>query len=78
MTIPEMKMAISRVYPGQSWKTKVENMPEGQVVAVYLSFEKNGTFRKDLTKHNKPYVDKSEKNGRKVQQLTIDDFLKRG
>lgn len=77
MTTEEKRIAISQVYPGASWKRKVADMSDSQVIAVYLSFEKNGTFRKDLKKHNKPYEDKRERreNRKEYKQLTIEDFI---
>lgn len=76
MTTQEMRNAIEKVYPGPGWRRKVANMAEGQVIAVYLAFEKNGTFNRDLKKHNKQFKEKGKKpTGYSVQQLTIDDIL---
>ena len=46
MTIFEQRQAIARVYASPSWKKKVENMPDDQVVAVYLKFEGQGKLAK--------------------------------
>ena len=42
MTVEEQRTAISKVYPTEKWKNKVENMPEDQVIAIYLTFQKRG------------------------------------
>lgn len=77
MTTEEKRAAIARVYPTRSWEDKVSKTCESQVIAIYLSFEKNGTFRKDLTKYNKPFRDKHEKKKpiSEPKQLSIDDIL---
>ena len=36
MTVEEQRTAISKVYPTEKWKNKVENMPEDQVIACLL------------------------------------------
>lgn len=38
MSVPDMRVAIANVYPGQSWKYKVAKMSDQQVMAVYFSF----------------------------------------
>ena len=38
MSVPDMRAAIAKVYPGQSWKYKVAKMSDQQVMAVYFSF----------------------------------------
>ena len=48
MTVREMRHAISKVYPGKSWKEKVADMPEDQVVAVYFNFEARNMFNKKI------------------------------
>ena len=45
MTTEEMRRRISAVYDGLGWKKKVANMPERQVYAVFMSFEKSGKFK---------------------------------
>ena len=42
MSIDFMRRAIADVYPGDEWKDKVAKMWEGQVVAVYHRFLKEG------------------------------------
>ena len=48
MTVSQMRARITEVYAGKSWKQKVDNMSEGQVIAVYHSFLNSGKF------NNKP------------------------
>jgi hypothetical protein len=70
LTTEEKRAAIARVYPTKSWQRKVANMEENQVIAIYLSFEKNGNFRRGPKKYNKPFIGKNE-----PQQLSIYDFI---
>lgn len=42
MTVEQMRMAISDCYPGREWSKKVDNMSDGQVIAIYRKFESNG------------------------------------
>lgn len=42
--IEEMRHDISKVYLNTSWKKKVANMPDKQVMAIYYSFLANGKF----------------------------------
>lgn len=46
MTTYEKRQAIAKVYESDSWKKKVEEMDESQVIAVYLRFEADGTFKR--------------------------------
>lgn len=77
MTVEEQRTAISKVYPTERWKNNVENMPEDQVIAIYLAFEKRGLLGKVITK---PYQRKMEE-AKKIKeiiepyQMTIDDIL---
>jgi hypothetical protein len=77
MTTEEKRQAIARVYPWKSWEDKVSNMCESQVIAVYLAFEKNGTFRRTFTKFDKPFRKPKKKEKSDVKQLSIDDILKK-
>lgn len=38
----DKREALKGAYPGEAWQKKVAKMPEGQVVAVYLSLKKQG------------------------------------
>ena len=44
MTTDAMRLAISSVYSSDSWKRKVENMADGQVLAIYMKFLADGKF----------------------------------
>ena len=50
MTVAQMRCAIYDIYPGDSWHEKVNNMPDNQVIAVYMRFLAKGQFSptKDL------------------------------
>ena len=57
MSVQQMRAAIYEVYPGRSWKEKVNNMSDAQVIAVYYSFLETGKFdRKPAAKEPKNYV----------------------
>lgn len=80
MTVEEQRTAISKVYPTEKWKNKVENMPEDQVIAIYLAFEKRGLLGKVITKPYQRKMESAEKAKSatpfsKPYQLTIDDIL---
>ena len=83
MTVEEQRTAISKVSPTEKWKNKVENMPEDQVIAIYLTFQKRGLLGKVITK---PYQRKMEAAKKKKtlkpplepHQMTIDDILNNG
>ena len=67
---------IRKVYPGVNWSRKVDAMEEPQVIAVYLSFEKNGMFKKDLKSINKDFHTKREKEKpSEPKQLSIEDII---
>lgn len=42
MTIEQMRKAIAKVYPNEGWHIKVSEMPDYQVIAVYIRFECDG------------------------------------
>jgi hypothetical protein len=42
MTVEQMREALYRAYPGEKWRTRVSKMAAGQIVAIYLSFKKDG------------------------------------
>lgn len=42
MTVEQMRMAIADCYPGREWSRKVDNMSDGQVIAIYRKFESQG------------------------------------
>lgn len=79
MTTEEKRAAIARVYPGKAWKNRVAKMEEIQVIAVYLTFEAEGKFRKDIKSFNKSAKGESKKPEPEPmypQQLSIDDILR--
>ena len=65
MHIETMRSAISKVYPGESWKKRVEDMSTSQVVAVYHSFLESGRFLKPVGVKRKTD---------EFKQMTIFDF----
>lgn len=49
MNTATMRAALAEVYPRRTWKARVKQMSEDQVVAVYKSMEREGR----LFKHEK-------------------------
>lgn len=43
MTDSQKRQYVSNLYSGPKWKKKVEKMPDGQVLAIYLDHIKDGT-----------------------------------
>ena len=78
MTTEEKRLAIARVYStSDSWQAKVADMSESQVIAIYLSFEKNGTFRRTFDKNEKTFRKRAGWERKGVKQLSIFDILKK-
>lgn len=46
MTVEQKKAAISKAYPGDAWKRKVEKMKAGQIMAVYQNLLHSGKLDK--------------------------------
>lgn len=61
MTVQQMRRDIAKVYDGASWKRRVENMPDDQVIAIYYKFLHSGKFYQPACNVGK--------------QLTIADFM---
>lgn len=74
MTIQQMKDAILNVYDTKSWKKKVDNMYDDQVVAIYYNFLERGILDKVLRKERPKSVNKSEPV-EVYEQLSIFDFI---
>lgn len=45
MTIEQMKARLIEVYPGEIWRKRVECMRDGQVVAVFKTFQEQGKIK---------------------------------
>ena len=74
MTIQQMKDAIVAVYETRSWRKKVENMYDDQVIAIYHNFLERGILNKTLRKE-RPITVMTNDEKPVCQQLTIFDFL---
>ena len=75
MTVQQMKDAISRVYNTASWRRKVANMYDDQVIAIYRDFSHRGVLDKVL-RNERPQMFEKQKPKEEYQQLTMFDFLK--
>lgn len=79
MTVQQMRDAILKVYDTASWKKKVENMYDDQVIAIYHNFLERDILDKVMRKE-RPEVTKSIKTfdgyvPQEAEQLTIFDLL---
>lgn len=52
MNIAMMRSEIIKSYPGESWKKKVKNMPENQVIAIYNNLKKTDHLGKPKIKEH--------------------------
>lgn len=77
MTVARMREAIAAVYPNNTWKRRVDAMPDYQVIAVYYSFEETGRFDKPVDKDGKTIGKREMKKYTGVQlSLDIDKLIK--
>lgn len=74
MTVQQMRDAIVDVYDTRSWKQKVANMYDDQVIAIYYNFSKRGVLNKVLRKE-RPEVKYSESSSKQSDQLSMFDFI---
>lgn len=72
MTIQQMRAAIAKVYQTESWRKKVKNMCDSQVIAIYYDFFNRKVLNKVL-KTDKPVV-ADNKPKEKCQQLSFFDL----
>ena len=77
MTIQQMKDAISSVYETKSWRRKVENMYDDQVIAIYHNFSERGILNKVLRKERPTIINRMETQEVKetYQQISMFDLL---
>ena len=68
--IAAMKYAITEVYPGPTWRIKVQTMKDDQVIAIYSRMKRDGIFEKA-----KKARKKKEKMKEQGIQMTIWDFM---
>ena len=74
-----MKDAIAAVYETRSWRNKVANMYDDQVIAIYHNFASRGILNKTLRKERPITVmtDNVQTNEIKntCQQITMFDLI---
>lgn len=68
MTVYDMKMAIRKVYNTNSWRRKVDNMYDDQIIAIYCKFQEEGKLDKVL-RNERPTPPE------RYEQITIFDLL---
>ena len=74
MTVQQMKDAIVAVYDTASWKKKVNNMYDDQVIAIYYNFLNRGILDKVL-KRERPMSPVQTELKENYKQMTIFDFI---
>lgn len=74
MTIQQMKDAIVRVYDTTSWKKKVENMYDDQVLAIYHNFRERGILDKTL-KRERPGTAEAREARENCEQMSFLNLL---
>ena len=75
MTIQQMKDEIADVYHTKSWRKKVENMYDDQVIAIYHNFRERGVLGQVL-RRERPIpatYDCGPKD--ECEQMTMFDFI---
>ena len=79
MTVQQMKEAILNVYQTKSWRNKVANMYDDQIIAIYYNFLERGVLNQVL-RHERPAITDlietpNTYNPPECQQMTIFDLL---
>ena len=78
MTVQQMRSAILKVYNTKSWKKKVENMYDDQIIAIYHNFRNRGILNQVVRKEKPEFTDLIETPCTyvppKCQQMTMFDF----
>lgn len=69
MTVDKMRCKVAEAYAGPTWRLKVQEMPDKQIIAVYHDMCERGVFEPK----KKPKI-KLNKEPR-CEQLTIWDFM---
>ena len=79
MTVQQMRSAILRVYNTKSWKNKVANMYDDQIIAIYHDFRNRGVLNQVLRNERPVITDLIETPNTYVspecQQMTMFDFI---
>lgn len=73
MSIEQMRDAISKVHKSHWWKSKVANMPDNQVIAIYYSFLERGEFKEEA--QIKREIKEQERIANEPIQLSIFDLI---
>ena len=70
MTVEAMRTEITKVYPGPTWRIRVQSMKDDQVIAIYKHMQRDNVFKKaEIARKKKA---KMKEQG---VQMTIWDFL---
>lgn len=76
MTVQQMKDAIADVYHTKSWRRKVENMYDDQVIAIYHNFVERGILGKVMRRERPIPTTYDYAPQEKCEQLSMFDFIK--
>jgi hypothetical protein len=78
MNVEQMREAIMYVYSSESWKRKVSNMPDDQVIAIYFDFNRKGYLEKPPRDSGRKFETKTNDISKnKAVQISIYDLLRR-
>ena len=47
MTVEEMRVLVTKVYPNETWEARVRGMSDEQVMALYFKFRDNGRLDRE-------------------------------
>lgn len=79
MTVQQMRNAILGVYDTKSWKKKVANMYDDQIIAIYHSFRNKGMLGTVVRKEKPEFTDlvmiPVEHKQLESQQISMFDLL---
>ena len=58
ISVYDMRLLVSQVYKSDTWKNKVQRMPDRQIMAIYYSFCERGEFDKKTKQPEKVIFNK--------------------
>lgn len=65
MEVYQMREKIKKVYPTETWRNRVDHMPDNQVMAIYFSMKESGRLDKPK---------KKTKETEEFRQMTMFDY----
>lgn len=56
MIVETMRTTLLKVYPGRTWKKKIQAMEDDQVIAIYKRMQRDGIFEKTAEARKKKEI----------------------